>query len=266
MGPRSRGDEVSDCSRHQAERHPARDRTRRPTPCSPSPWPHRRTFATSATLNVSPLIRSLAPLTKRKPALGSFSSGSPLALLLTAMPDDLPPVLGQPLRIRALHLDSGQRLRHILADRLLPVRTGRRIGAQNIVAAVGVVELDEGRAAVARVQLHAVIGRMRDHVGGAHADRRWRACRARRDRRSRRSPCSRRGRRSCRESVPPRCPAGTAPPLPAGWCRPAAARSPGRIWRRCRRGNRRSRPMISAISEITGSRCGATRQICRSRR
>ena len=196
-----------------------------------------RTFAISATLNVNPLIRSLAPLTKRKLALGSFSSGSPSPADGNAQ--NLPPMLGQPLRIGALHLDFRQRQRHVLPDRLLPVRPRRRIGPQHIVAAVGVIELDERRAAIARVQLHAVIGRVRDHVGGAHADRRWRACRARRDRRSRRSPCSRRGRRSCRGSAPPRCPAGTAPPLPAGWCRPAAARSPARIWRRCRRGNRR---------------------------
>ena len=32
------------------------------------------------------------------------------------------------------------------------------------------IELDEGGAAIARVQLHAVIRRVRDHVGGAHAD------------------------------------------------------------------------------------------------
>ena len=111
----------------------------------------------------------------------------------------------------------------------LPVRPGRRIGPAECRRCPGVVEFDEGGAAVARMQLHAVIGRVVDLVGDAHADVPRRACRARRDRRSRRSPCSRHGRRSCRESGPPRCRAGSAPPPPAGWCRPAAARFPGHI-------------------------------------
>ncbi len=157
-----------------------------------------RTCAMSATLNVSPLMISLAPLTKRKLQLGSFSSGSPLSFLLDGNPDDLAPVLGERLRLRALHLDPDQRLRHILADRFLPVRAGRRIGPQNIVAAIGVVELDEGGAAIARMQLHAVIGRVSRSRWRCARRLPWRACRARRDRRSRRSPCSRRGRRSCR--------------------------------------------------------------------
>src|ERR1700737_3520949 len=36
--------------------------------------------------------------------------------------DDLAPVLGQSRRIRTLHLDFYQGLRHVLADRLLPIR------------------------------------------------------------------------------------------------------------------------------------------------
>ena len=79
-------------------------------------------------------------------------------------------MLRQRLGLRALHLDAGQRQRHILSDRFLPVRAGRRIGSQNIVAAIGVVEFDEGGAAIARMQLHAAIGRMPDDVGDAHAD------------------------------------------------------------------------------------------------
>ena len=80
-------------------------------------------------------------------------------------------MLREPYRIRALHLHAGQRLRHVLADELLPVRPRRRIRPQDVVAAVGVVELDEGGAAVARMELHAVIGRVVDDVGGAHAKR-----------------------------------------------------------------------------------------------
>ena len=68
-------------------------------------------------------------------------------------PDELPPMLREPLRVRALHLHSGQRLRHILADEFLPVRPRRRIRAQNVVTAFGVIELDEGGAAVAGVTL-----------------------------------------------------------------------------------------------------------------
>jgi len=37
------------------------------------------------------------------------------------------------------HLDASHRLRHVLADRFLDRRTGRRIDAQNIVAAFVVV-------------------------------------------------------------------------------------------------------------------------------
>src|SRR6185503_20998847 len=55
-----------------------------------------RTFAISATLNVSPLIRSLSPLTKRKLALGNFNSGSPLAFLLTATPVIFPQCSANP--------------------------------------------------------------------------------------------------------------------------------------------------------------------------
>src|SRR5512147_100364 len=55
-----------------------------------------RTFAISATLNVSPLIRSLPPLTKRKLALGSFNSGSSPAFLLTAIPKIFPQCSASP--------------------------------------------------------------------------------------------------------------------------------------------------------------------------
>src|ERR1700712_5467197 len=55
-----------------------------------------RTLAISATLNVSPLIKSLAPLTKRKLAFGSFSSGSPPLPLLTAIPVILPQCSANP--------------------------------------------------------------------------------------------------------------------------------------------------------------------------
>src|SRR3954463_15847887 len=84
--------------------------------------------------------------------------------------DDLAPVFGKGPRLRALHLHADQGLCHIVADRFLPVRAGRRIGAENIVAALGVVEFDERGAAIARMQLHAVIGRMIDDVGDADAD------------------------------------------------------------------------------------------------
>ena len=80
-------------------------------------------------------------------------------------------MLCQHLRLRALHLHANQRLRHILGDRFLPIGTGRRIRPQNVVAAVGVIELDEGSAAIARVQLHAVIRRVGDHIRRAHAHR-----------------------------------------------------------------------------------------------
>src|SRR6202035_2238590 len=43
------------------------------------------TLATLPTLNVSPLMMSLSPLTKTKLPLGSFSSGSPLAFLETGI-------------------------------------------------------------------------------------------------------------------------------------------------------------------------------------
>jgi len=129
-----------------------------PATLQPFAFAASRTLAISTTLNVSPLIKSLAPLTKWKLALGSFNSGSPFRLMLTATPMILLQCRGQHLGLRAFHLDIRQGQRRILADRFLPVRTGRRIDAQHIVAAIGMVELDEGGAAVARVQLHAVIG------------------------------------------------------------------------------------------------------------
>src|SRR5579859_6531572 len=64
--------------------------------------------------------------------------------------DDPAPVRGEPCRVRALHLDADNGLRDILADVLLPVWACRRIGAEHVVAAVGVIELDEGGAAIAR--------------------------------------------------------------------------------------------------------------------
>src|SRR5436305_741537 len=64
--------------------------------CSPLALAASRTLAISATLNVSPHIRSLVPLTKRMLALGSFSSGSPPLPLLTAMPVILPQCSANP--------------------------------------------------------------------------------------------------------------------------------------------------------------------------
>src|SRR5439155_14933118 len=55
-----------------------------------------RTLATSAALNVNPLIKSLSPLTKRKLALGNFNSGSPPAPLPTAMPKIFPQCSASP--------------------------------------------------------------------------------------------------------------------------------------------------------------------------
>src|SRR5882672_3798707 len=57
-------------------------------------WPFAlaasRTLAMSFTLNVSPLMMSLAPFTKRNLALGSASSGSPSLPVLTGIPMILP--------------------------------------------------------------------------------------------------------------------------------------------------------------------------------
>src|SRR5258708_7014072 len=83
--------------------------------------------------------------------------------------NDLPQMPSKLLRLRVFHLHADQRLRHILADGFLPVRSRRRIGSENVVTAVGVIELDECRAAIARMQLHAVIRRGVGHNcrGGA---------------------------------------------------------------------------------------------------
>src|SRR5689334_24222714 len=80
-------------------------------------------------------------------------------------------MLSEISRIWTLHLHTGDRLRLLYADVLLPVRPGWRIGAEHVVAALGVVELDEGGAAVARMQLHAEIGRVHDAIRRAYAHR-----------------------------------------------------------------------------------------------
>ena len=115
-------------SRHQMEGDAAEQKRIARYRHVPSPSRRRGPRRCRATRNVSPLMISLAPLTKRKLQLGSSSSGSPLVVLADGNSDDPAPMLGQALRIRALHLDAGQRLRHVLADRFLPVRPGRRIG------------------------------------------------------------------------------------------------------------------------------------------
>ena len=88
--------------RHQAERHPAKIEriARHLAALRLGCIPHLRDIGN---LNVSPLIRSLAPLTKRKLALGNFSSASPPDFDGDAR--NPPPMLRQPQRIRALHLD-----------------------------------------------------------------------------------------------------------------------------------------------------------------
>src|SRR4051794_29579823 len=82
--------------------------------------------------------------------------------------DDLAPMFGERSRCRALHLNACQGLRYVLADRLLPIGTSRRVCTEDVVAALGMVELNEGGAAIARMKLHAVIGRMIDYIGDTH--------------------------------------------------------------------------------------------------
>src|SRR5947209_20245958 len=67
--------------------------------------------------------------------IGKFQFGRTIVVRANRSPDDPAPMLGEIVRLWALHLDADQRLRHVLADRFLPVRSGRRIGAENIVAA-----------------------------------------------------------------------------------------------------------------------------------
>src|SRR6185312_874534 len=120
---------------------------------------------------IQPAHDLVGALRETEGSVGQFQLGRAIRALRHSDADDLAPMLREPGGIRALHLDASDRLRHLLLDVLLPVGTGRRIGAEHVVAAVGVVELDEGGAAVAWMQLHAEIGRMRDAVCGAHAHR-----------------------------------------------------------------------------------------------
>ena len=117
-------------SRHQTERHPAEFK-QSPDTCKPLALAASQHLGDIGHPERQPAHDDRqAPLTKRKLALGSFSSGSPFLLVLTGIPMILPQCAASTSRFRALHLDLGQRQRHILADRLLPVRTGRRIGSQ----------------------------------------------------------------------------------------------------------------------------------------
>src|SRR5882724_891903 len=100
-------------------------------------------------------------LDEAEAAIGQFQFGFAIAARAGRDADDLAPVRGEILRLRTLHLDANERLRHVLSDEILPVRARRRVWSEHIVAAVGVVELDEGGAAIARMQLHAMIGRVR---------------------------------------------------------------------------------------------------------
>src|SRR4051794_13800597 len=68
-------------------------------------------------------------------AIGKCQLGLAALIFENRNPDDPSPMFGQPMRIWTLHLHADQSLRHILADRFLPVRSGRWIGAENIVAA-----------------------------------------------------------------------------------------------------------------------------------
>ena len=159
--------------------------------------PASRSARRSATLKVNAVIASAVPFdeAERLHWRTSQLGGAVRCPCSPANPTIAAPMLRRDRPARGPCISTaGQRLRHIVADRLLPIRPGRRIGAEDVVAALGVVELDEGGAAIARMQLHAMIRRVVDHVGDADADRFRHGGRGRRDRRRRRSPCSRRGR------------------------------------------------------------------------
>ena len=87
--PRARGDDsLSARSPDHAARLNVTPQRSNPSPdtLQPLAFAASRTFATSETLNVSPVIRSTSPFTKRKLQFGSFSSDSPPAFLLAGTP------------------------------------------------------------------------------------------------------------------------------------------------------------------------------------
>src|SRR5688500_14022145 len=83
--------------------------------------------------------------------------------------DDLRPVRGDVVRLRALDLDAEHALGHVGPNEIPPFLAAGRPGAHAVVATDRMAELDEGRATVARMQLHVLIAVAVDYVGGADA-------------------------------------------------------------------------------------------------
>src|SRR5262249_6723094 len=78
----------------------------------------------------------------------------------------------------AQNLYAIEAARALVAHKALPILPRRPVGAVNLLAAHGVVELQERRAAILRVELIALIAFSIDVVGKAHAEP-LRVCRAR---------------------------------------------------------------------------------------